>query len=78
MAIELFHIIDDAQIILRSRGVFRQVKAFRRGDELFAGHGSGFIALFAKGGTSVPTISWVDISVVFVEAPIGRLKLKKP
>lgn len=58
-----FHIIDDAAVILRSRGVYRQAKVFVRGDGLFAGHGGGFVRLYTNGGTSVPTLSWEDIDV---------------
>ena len=39
---KLFHIIDDVQVITRSRGVYRQVPLYRRGFELFAGHGGWF------------------------------------
>jgi hypothetical protein len=53
----LFHIIEDAHAILRAKnGTFRQVKVFRRGDELFAGYGAGFVRLYHKAGTSAPAI----------------------
>ena len=39
---ERFHVIDDAAAILRVKGVYRQVKLYRRGDALFAGYGAGF------------------------------------
>jgi hypothetical protein len=54
--VERFHIIEDAAAILLSRGVYRQAKVFRRGDRLYASHGSGFIGLY-RTGTSIPTIS---------------------
>lgn len=74
---ERFHIIDDAAVILRSKGVFRQAKVFRRGSELFAGHAGGFISLRAGGGTSLPTVSWVDIEAGEVEQPrIGNLTVR--
>lgn len=56
-----FHIIDDAAVILRRQGVFRQAKVFRRGRDVYAALGGGFIGLYAGGGTSVPTISWEDL-----------------
>lgn len=59
-----FHVIDDAAVILRSRGVFRQVKVYRRGDALYAGQGNGFVRLYKGGGTSVPSLSWDDMDVL--------------
>jgi|2_EtaG_2_1085320.scaffolds.fasta_scaffold73754_2 hypothetical protein len=58
---DLFHIIDDVQVITRSRGVFRQVALYRRGNTLFAKHGGGYVKLMSKGGTSAPKVSWVNI-----------------
>lgn len=58
---ERFHIIDDGAVILRSRGVFKQAKVYRRGADVYAGHGSGFIKLGGQGGTSMPSVSWIDI-----------------
>ena len=54
----LFHIVDEAQIVLRSKGVFRQVKLFHRDGKLYAGWGNGFVRLLASGGTSHPSVSW--------------------
>lgn len=59
-AMERFHVIDDGCVILRSRGVYRQVKLYYRGDELFAGLGAGFVKLMSRGGTSAPNVSWID------------------
>lgn len=56
----LFHEIPDAQVILRSKGVYRQAKLFRRGEDVFAAWGSGFIRLMSAGGTTVPTVHWLD------------------
>lgn len=55
-----FHQIDDGAVILRSKGVYRQAKLFRRDDTLYAGYGGGFIKLYPGGGTSVPSVSYVD------------------
>lgn len=55
---ERFHVIDDVAVILRSKGVYRQAKAYRRGIALFAGYGSGFIRLHRDGGTSLPSVTW--------------------
>jgi hypothetical protein len=54
----LFHVIDDAQVVLRSKGVFKQVKVFRRDNRLYAQHGGGFIGLRRDGGTTHPQIAW--------------------
>lgn len=51
-----FHVIDDAVVILRSKGVYKQVKAYERNGRLYAAHGSGFISL-SHSGTSAPNIS---------------------
>lgn len=71
---ERFHVINDAAIILRKKGVYRQVKVYRRGRELFAAHGAGFIGLRANGGTTVPHISWIEIDAGDVATgPLGVL-----
>lgn len=56
----LFHEIPEAQIVTRSKGVYKQVKLYRRGGDLYAGHGSGFVRLLAGGGTTAPNVSWQD------------------
>lgn len=61
--VERFHVIDDAAVIVRNKSVFRQVKVFRRGDDLYASHGSGFIRLYKGGGTGLTTVSWDDIDL---------------
>lgn len=71
---ELFHIIDDACVILRSRGVFKQAKVYRRDGVLYAGHAGGFITLRKNGGTSVPSISWIDTDAPFKIEGIGPLQ----
>lgn len=60
-----FHIVDDAAVILRSKGVYRQAKVYRRGDDLYAGFGAGFIGLRRNGGTTLPSVSWEDIEAPF-------------
>lgn len=73
----LFHIIPDAQCVLRSRGVFRQVPVFRRNQQLYAKYASGFIMLRAKSGTSHPHVSWDYIEGVdYQEFPIGALQVR--
>lgn len=60
----LFHEIPEAQIVTRSKGVYKQVKLYRRRGDLYAGHGSGFVRLLAGGGTSAPNVSWQDPDIV--------------
>lgn len=60
---ERFHVIEDAAAILRIKGVYRQVKIYRRGDALFAGYGAGFVKLSPGGGTSHPNVSWLDVDL---------------
>lgn len=58
---ERFHVIDDGAVILRSKGVYRQAKVYRRGKDVFAGYGAGFIKLGGSSTTSNPNISWIGI-----------------
>ncbi len=57
----LFHILEDVQCITRFRGVFHQVPVYRRGDRLYAKHGSGFIRLEGNGNTTAPSVIYVDL-----------------
>lgn len=55
----LFHQVQGAVCILKSKGVFKQVDVFVRGKRIFAKWGGGYIGLKAhNGGTTVPTVSW--------------------
>ena len=60
---DLFHIIDDAQIILKSKGVFYQKKLYRRGDRLYAGWGAGYIRIGGQSATSCPNVSWESMDL---------------
>ena len=62
-----FHIIDDGAAILRSKGVYRQAKVYRRGEQVFAGHGSGYVRLNKGGATSIPDVSWLGIEATGVD-----------
>lgn len=63
----LFHIIEDAVAILRSKGVFKQVKLFARGKDVYAQWGGGFIKLHGRSGTSLPNVSWEEIEATGVD-----------
>lgn len=56
-----FHLIPEAAAILTSKGVFRQVQLYRRGEGVYAKHGIGYIRLLPNSGTSVPSILWKDL-----------------
>ena len=58
---QFFTIITDAKAIIHSRGVYRQVDLYLRGDRVFAKHGAGFVRLNAGGTTSAPNIRWAEI-----------------
>jgi hypothetical protein len=76
MSTHLFHVIPDSFAVLVSkRGVYRQAKLYRRGDEVFAGHGGGFIRLLHGGGTSAPDVRWdgAESDLTFVAGRLGRL-----
>ena len=72
-----FTIIDDEAALLTAGGVYKQAKLYRLGEDLFAGHGSGFIGLRPNGATSVPHVRWQEISIPYRQEGIGRLKLEK-
>lgn len=76
MSTHLFHLIPDSFAVLVSkRGVYRQAKLYRRGDEVFAGHGGGFVRIVSGGGTSVPDIRWdgLESELTFVAGRLGRM-----
>ena len=58
---DLFHIVDEAQGVIKSGGVFYQRKVYRRANRLYAGHGGGFIRLGSHDATSCPKVSWESL-----------------
>ncbi len=73
---ELFHVIDDKTVILRSKGVFKQAKVYRRGKDLYAGAAGGFVRLHARPGTSNPNVSWEETDVEHDIDNLGRPVLR--
>lgn len=63
-----FHVLEDAAVVLRSKGVYRQAKVYRRADGVYAAWGAGYIRLYRKGGTTAPNVSWDDIEIGAVGA----------
>jgi hypothetical protein len=43
-------------------GVYKQSALYRRGEEVFAQHGSGFVQLWPSKGTSKPNMAWMEIN----------------
>lgn len=58
---ERFHLIEEGAVILFSRGVYRQAKVYRRGRDVYAALGAGFIKLGPHAGTSNPHVSWQGV-----------------
>ncbi|MFA5898843.1 MAG: hypothetical protein WC829_06985 [Hyphomicrobium sp.] len=58
-----FHIIEEAAAILRTKGVWKQVKVYLRGEAVYVSVGGGYVRLYKGGGTSVPNVSWEDIDL---------------
>lgn len=74
----LFTIVDDAHVILRSKGVYRQAKIYERDGVLYAGWGSGFIGLRKGNSTTLPNVTAVGYShpgFTISFTPDGRLAL---
>lgn len=64
----LFAPIDDGAVILRAkRGVYRQSKVYRRGRDVFATFGAGFVRLMARSSTTNPDVTWLEIEAPGVE-----------
>lgn len=64
----LFHRIDDAQAIVRTKtGVFKQTELYSRGDRLYVKHAGGFARIDGHNsngeswGTSSPSLSVIDL-----------------
>jgi hypothetical protein len=58
---DFFTIIPEAQGIILSSGVYRQVALYQRSDRIYAKHGSGFVRLNQGCSTSHAKIRWVDL-----------------
>jgi len=69
---DLFHTIEDGNAIVCSRGIFRQVKVFRKGEDVYAGCGTGFVKLYSASGTSSPKINWWGVEGVGIVQEAGK------
>lgn len=66
-ALDLFHVIDDGVAILRSRGKYRQVKVYHRGQDVYVGLGGAYIRLTRGAETSDPNISCIGLDARGIE-----------
>lgn len=62
----MFVLIEDAYAILRSKGVFKQVKVYERDGRIFVAYGSGYISVNHLNGTSVHTVIVDEIILPFI------------
>jgi hypothetical protein len=61
----LFHRIEGAKAILRSKGVFKQVDVFQRDGRIYAQHGTGYVGLKSdEGATTAPRLFWEHLEGV--------------
>ena len=57
-----FHIVDDATVVLREKGIYRQACVYQLGGRVFAEYRKGaFIAILSNDGTSAPNVSWCEL-----------------
>ncbi len=77
-----FTIIEEVDVILVSRGVFRQVRMFSRYEDkipyhmyIYAAYGLGFIRLYKGGATSSPYVRWDETDLSHTYSQMGRMVL---
>ncbi len=57
----LFTRIDEAQAIIKQRGVYKQVPLYHRDGAVSAGTKGGFVRLMRSGGSSHPDLLWDEV-----------------
>ena len=67
-----FEKIDNVTALMRSRGVMKEAQVYSRKGLLYAKHGAGLIKLLSKGNTTVPSISWIDVSLGDTEIAVSE------
>jgi hypothetical protein len=66
MSAHKFVVIDDATVVLREKGIYRQTAVYALGNRLFAEYRKGmFIALLTNDGTSCPAATWSELDTPF-------------
>lgn len=58
---EYFTAIPEAQAVIHSKGVYRQVPLYQRATRIYAKSGAGYVRLMQGGATSAANIRWADI-----------------
>lgn len=72
----LFHKIDQGLVVVYCNGVYKQCDLYRRGNDLYAKWGSGFIGIRTH-GTTHPKAIWDHIEgVEWEKDALGRVKIK--
>lgn len=67
-----FTVIEGRHVILLRNGVYKQAKAYKRGNELYAGQSGGFVRLLGGRGTSDPNTLWIETDVDHKLGEMGR------
>jgi len=78
---DFFHIIEDVQVVLRNKGIYRQCKVYHRNGKIYAGWGTGFITLMKGSGTSHPNATWErndQIQEVIGGETVGCIQYQEP
>jgi hypothetical protein len=66
----------EGRVLLASAGVYKQADLFEYNSQIFAKHGTGYIALKASKQTSKNKVFWRDIELdQLTEIRIGKLML---
>jgi hypothetical protein len=71
----MFHKLDDATVLLRRNGLFRDAKLWHRKGVLFAEHGASLVRLHTEGYTSAKHVRWEEIAGVEYGGAAGSTKL---
>lgn len=73
-----FHKIEDAVIILVSKGTFKQTDVYQRSGYIYAKHGGGYVRLQKhEKGTSCPKLNYDELYLPFEPEydAIGRMMM---
>ena len=61
-----FKVIDDATVILREKGYYKQAAVYQLGERLFAEARKGsYIGLLGNEATSAPSVTWSQLNTPF-------------
>lgn len=57
----LFHRIEEAQAVIRRKGIYRQVPLYHRNGKIYAAYQGGYIQLLRSSSTTHPDTSWEEV-----------------